>query len=345
MIPSDTPNSSFLAQGNAISCDVNGFFVTVGSAAVPMYTSSLCIYYLCRIKLGMNDEAFSRVERGLHIFIIGFNCASGIIGLVTNTFNSLGIGLCCSFAGYPLNCDFDPDEYGECTRGRDAFKYTLIFTLLPFILSLLVIAVSMSMMCWYVLQQRKLHSTSTDTTCRSYCCMSSCKREEISWSVEQRQRENETVSEFADRLQRVYVRETMKQASLYFLAFIGVYFMPLSISICNIILRFSSSHKVILATTIVYPLGGLFNIFVYTRPKVRHVLRRNPEFSFLQALWVVVKSGGDLPDESTLQQMSRQFEENAPCCRRFFIPVTNVSEMTGMSDFQANRPLRRRGQR
>jgi hypothetical protein len=51
----------------------------------------------------------------------------------------------------------------------------------------------------------------------------------------------------------------------------------------------------ILLTSIVYPLGGLFNILVYTRPKVLSHRRNNPEDSWFRAFILVVRAGGVVP--------------------------------------------------
>jgi hypothetical protein len=51
----------------------------------------------------------------------------------------------------------------------------------------------------------------------------------------------------------------------------------------------------ILLTSIVYPLGGLFNILVYTRPKVLSHRRNNPEDSWFRAFILIVRAGGVVP--------------------------------------------------
>lgn len=47
----------------------------------------------------------------------------------------------------------------------------------------------------------------------------------------------------------------------------------------------------------IYPLGGLFNILVYTRPAVAVLRRRYPEFSRFRALLLVIKAGGEVPED------------------------------------------------
>lgn len=44
------------------------------------------------------------------------------------------------------------------------------------------------------------------------------------------------------------------------------------------------------------PLGGLFNILVYTRPKVTSFRRKQPGISRIKAFWLVLRAGGEVPD-------------------------------------------------
>ena len=68
------------AIGNTRLCEANAFFMIFGTSAVPMYTCALCLYYLCKLKMNMTDEAFTlKVERKLHVGIIAWN-------LITCTF-------------------------------------------------------------------------------------------------------------------------------------------------------------------------------------------------------------------------------------------------------------------
>ena len=361
MVPADTPGSLpiFNNMGNTASCEANAFFVTFGSTAVPMYTCALGIYYLCKIKFNMHNATVLKVERVMHFFIITFNLIPFLIGVTANSFNALGTGGICSFAGYPLFCDLNPDEYGECTRGATAYKYTLIFTFLPHFISLFVISVTMIMLCCHVCCQGRiiqsqgeaLTQTDTDTdnfdneekSCIKSCC--SCSKLSLGRMDvldDLRQREDETLNHFARRVQRVYIRETMKQATLYFVAFILVYLPAIMIAIAINILRVNSiTNEAIIIILFVYPLGGVFNIVVYTRPKVIDFLSRHPEYSFTGAFFEVIKAGGDLPDESSLQREAEQQSgsQDERFCHNFCCPKPLFSELS-MPEFAE---VRRRG--
>jgi hypothetical protein len=49
--------------------------------------------------------------------------------------------------------------------------------------------------------------------------------------------------------------------------------------------------------SIFWPLGGFFNILIYTRPKVARYKDSNPEYLRLYVFLIVVLSGGEVPTE------------------------------------------------
>ncbi len=337
MIPVDTGTNSILARGNTISCEVNGFITSIGSIAVPLYISSLCVYFLCKIKIGMTNEKFYYyVERWLHACIIIFNITGAILALATDSFNPIGTYNFCNFAGFPFNCDIPLDtgaDAEECLRGQNAYKYSFVFTYLPFLGSLIVIIGSMIMISCHAFGERKLYIAGSDET-PTRCCTMKCIR--LNATEEEHQKEDETAADHAARLHYLYVKETMKLAALYFLTYILLFIFPIAISIWHITTKGSDdSFELLFALFIVYPLGGLFNILVYTRPKVKYVLMNNPEYSYTQVLRAVVLAGGDIPDESALQ--ATQFGKDNQFCRCFCFPFNfnTISQLSGMSDFES----------
>ena len=132
MVPADTPGSFpvFASVRSALSCEANGLFLTFGAIASSMYSCSLCIYYLCKIKFNMDNETFRwKIELPfLHFIILSSSTIAAWVGVFTNSFNAIRTAGFCTFPEFPFECDFDPDVHGECTRGADTYKYTLAFT-------------------------------------------------------------------------------------------------------------------------------------------------------------------------------------------------------------------------
>ncbi len=74
------------------------------------------------------------------------------------------------------------------------------------------------------------------------------------------------------------------------------------------IMKQQPSDMSLLMTSIFYPLGGLFNILVYTRPKVLSLRRMNPQYYWFQAFVIVIRAGAVVP-------MVVVEEENSPPAR------------------------------
>ena len=97
-------------------------------------------------------------------------------------------------------------------------------------------------------------------------------------------------------LVKVYRREFVIQASLYVLAYIAPIFFFLFSAINHIIVkRHVIGRVLVLLASIFYPLGGLFNILVYTRPKVSSLRRMNPQYYWFQAFVIVIRAGAVVP--------------------------------------------------
>jgi hypothetical protein len=63
-----------------------------------------------------------------------------------------------------------------------------------------------------------------------------------------------------------------------------------------------------LPISIFWPIGGLFNIMVYTRPKVLSLMDRHPDFPKFVLFLLVVVSGGEAPEEAAIEAALRSLE-------------------------------------
>lgn len=95
---------------------------------------------------------------------------------------------------------------------------------------------------------------------------------------------------------RVYRREIMLQAILYAASFVLVYTL-VGVSFILIVTGLFDTAYMQFVTNIFYPLGGLFNIMIWTRPKVVQLQQCHPSYSYLHALCIVLKAGGELSEE------------------------------------------------
>ena len=272
--------------GNKLTCNMNGVFFVVGFTSTSMYTFFLCYFCLCKVKTNMTDDAFSqKIEWKMHKFIIAFNIIVCVAGLITKTFNTFN-GRWCIFAPVPDGCIENPEIYGECdeTISRNATFLAFATRFVTTLLCLAGIIVCMAKICWHV-----MITTNTTRTTR----LSHLRSQHL--DVTQQTHRDEHNANAADLLVRHYRRQFFIQASLYVLAYAATHSFTW-IGVMVVLAKKQELDSVfLLLASIFYPLGGLFNILVYTRPKVLSLRRNNPQYCWFRAFILVVRAGGVVP--------------------------------------------------
>ena len=272
--------------GNKLTCNMNGIFFVVGFTSTSMYTFFLCYFCLCKVKTNMTDDAFSqKIEWKMHTFIIAFNVIVCVAGLITKTFNTVD-GKLCIINASPPGCRQNPEINGECdeTILRNATLLGFATRFVTTVLCLAGIIVCMVKICWHV-----MITTNTTRTTR----LSNLRGQHH--DVTQQTHGDEYNANAADLLVRHYRRQFFIQASLYVLAFAATHSFTW-IGVMVVLAKKQELDSVfLLLASIFYPLGGLFNILVYTRPKVLSHRRNNPEDSWFRAFILVVRAGGVVP--------------------------------------------------
>ncbi len=99
-----------------------------------------------------------------------------------------------------------------------------------------------------------------------------------------------------ETLSRLYKKELISQVCCYIMVFCFTN-LPFMILMIHQSVSSQVSNNTLRLNTILYPLAGFFNIIVYTRWNVRSWRRSHPECSWLRAFWLVLKAGGDLPND------------------------------------------------
>lgn len=71
----------------------------------------------------------------------------------------------------------------------------------------------------------------------------------------------------------------------------------------HLLFGFYPTGPLLLVSTMQYALGGVFNMIIYSQPKISVLRTTHPEkYSYFQALWLVVKEGIDTPFEEKVQR-------------------------------------------
>ena len=122
-------------------------------------------------------------------------------------------------------------------------------------------------------------------------------------------------------------KEAAKQSILYVCAFFLVYTGPM-IELAIAVAKISRNEISFWITSLFYPIGGLLNMIIYTRPKVQALKKLIPELPIFICFILVVLHGGEVPsvadllsstpnaapmqqeDEPRRQEEDEAFEEN-----------------------------------
>ena len=194
--------------------------------------------------------------------------------------------------GKPLRCDIDPEIYGDCVRGEKASLASLFLLVLPVMLSFVMIIINLARFTFHVYRQEQMFKPTN--------------QEPTNGGSDGNGRTNgassaaDVDSNIRDEDSRIVsgslAKQSLVQSSLYIASFIICYFAPI-ITIIMTALRIPPPAWTVWCVSIFWPLGGFFNILIYTRPKVSRVKESNPEYSRVYVFLIVVLSGGEVPTE------------------------------------------------
>jgi len=114
--PSDQGDVIYGAMGTTTTCAVQGFFNEFGNITTPLYSASLCIWYLLFLKYGWREKECEGIEYVFHLIPIGGGFLMAVVGLAFSLYNNSGF--LCWYAPYPAGCD--TVEPHTCSRGEYA---------------------------------------------------------------------------------------------------------------------------------------------------------------------------------------------------------------------------------
>ena len=280
--------------GNQGTCSAQGFVLHLVGYTVPMYTCALSYYYYCKLKCDMSDETFSRrIEWKAHgtCWLVGLSIS--IAALATNTINTYATGSFCSYATFPADCRDYPDLYDECRGEKTVFAFEMLMLALFVIFQFCIIR-NVSFMLRQILKRDRAFGATRTSSLR----VPSTKNSRNSLSgidLKDPDQLPVPVQSVAESLRKTIRRTMMVQSCLYVAAFFVTYSL-FWIYLAMFMLGLDPPSSMLIASSITCPLGGLFNILVFTRPSV-WILRRRHSYSWLKAFVLVIKAGGEVPHE------------------------------------------------
>ena len=284
------PQALWAVSDSNVGCVLNGTFYSFGASTSLLYYAALCYFYYCKISKRITDEQFTRrYEKKIHIMIAIICVAGACLSIATKTYNTYPTGTFCANTNRPAGCFQRPEIYGECDAEIKVYvSYFTYFSLMVSTYSIIVMLYSMIRLVHSVLHKDKQYGDLPGNP-----------------SPEHLHKYN---------VRKQLLKETMTQAIMYTVG----WFICQSGGVAGAILhlngvaneKFPSVVQIYGAALI--PLSSAFNVFIYTRPAVRHVRRIDPSISWFRAFSMVLKAGGEAPNMEQSSSSTQQQQQPRP---------------------------------
>ncbi|GFH44571.1 hypothetical protein CTEN210_01045 [Chaetoceros tenuissimus] len=306
MGPKDNPDALF-AIGTTESCEAIGFIFIIGLALMVLYTVFLTYYFMRRIKYKVTPQTFAKKEeKYFHVIFIVFAVTVAFIGVSNGSINPQGKGNICGIGPYPVGCDKSPDMI--CERGDGKLLFALS-TVVMVVGGFLLIIVILAMFTHHVYTEERTLTIPAREIGKVHRRRESNEvddeqREENADEMEENNANAGAVAEASEeRNKMILTKQALHQSLLYILAFFFSWLPPIILLIqINFLDIVEEQEWRFWLGAILTPLTGVFNILIYTRPKVLKLKESFPDGSYIDLLTVIVVSGGEIPSMADLLQ-------------------------------------------
>ena len=303
LLPEDT-SARVWAKGSDASCSFLGMLTQLSFASI-WYNGMLSIYYLLTVRFGVKRERFQRrYELAMHLSTIIYFGGTALVGIFINLYSEIEVTQGCWIGEYPQGCE----ALGTCTSTMIGWIYGGI----PFLFTFLSLPINNMMIYCYTRKQLSLvssseedeepssesgeargpespPSSSTPPPARTASLLSSASgsssvRSIISTISATRSSTSNPNSQNAKR-----IREVATQGFLYVFTFYVCYTPAFIIRLLEGLgldgEKESDIYPVLVLNSILLPIQGFFNVFIYTRPNYVRVQAAFPE----QSKWWIMK--------------------------------------------------------
>lgn len=284
--------------GNAATCTANGFFLMVAATNSPMYGYAICYYYLCKIKRNISNEEFRRlIEWKIHLMIWGISVPTSFAGVLTDSINASAYGNMCTYATVPADCRQNRESYDEC-EGEVKQVFFEIMQVTVTMACLLGIACSIALTYLHAIGRDRTLLGTPKTKIMTKNTSNLPTGRHLSIQVGAIHAQPNPPLPDVTRL-RISLRREMRHQCCLYVAAILVTHVPLWIGIARFSNGNTISPSLLMLISVLYPLGGMINVYVYTRPSVITLRRRCPDStSWLKHVILVIAAGGNVPHDN-----------------------------------------------
>ncbi|CAB9496463.1 expressed unknown protein [Seminavis robusta] len=323
------------AVGNHASCTTGGFFILVFIKVSSFYNAYLSIYFLLIVCRNWKEHDFRKpLEIGAHVLATTLPLAVDISAAATQSINPTPFfANLCMYGPYPLGCV----EEDECERSSKATSLIFVAASVPLFWIWTIVGLICTAIVWRTARKTFRRNSQYN--------FEQSIRHSIGQSIRQSSSRT-SIARSSESNNDKMVREMGTQAALYEMAYLNSCIWPLlmmilfgSISDAELAERNLQPGFYILKllTMLFYPSQGAWNFFVYTRPRVIHWKKAQPEYSTLQIYRAVLS--GKAPPRSRSGRFSNTGDQTVDPCQ----PTNrNGEETTAEDDEKTNRVVETR---
>ena len=279
------------AFGTSQTCEVMGFFTQLSLWAI-WYNCILSFYYLLTVRFKVKRRDFSRkYEPYMHLSGLIFFPTTAIVAYVLNWYGEQALTINCWIRTVPMNCD----ENGVCLGDGDVLV-GFIYGALPIGITYLALIINNIVIYNFVRKSFNLgfglqseHLTSVEIDENENDVETSSQHSSITSSSKTIPTGNR-LSEERKIIHEKLVRETAIQGFLYVASFVLTQTPLVILVLLDGAFPYDVEDKpqlywLLVLNSMLCPLQGFFNVFIYVRPTYTRFRAANPE----SPIWLVAK--------------------------------------------------------
>ena len=276
LLPEDGSQQRVWAKGNDKTCNMLGFFTQIAYAAV-VYNGLLSFYYLLTVRLGVKRQRFAtRYEIPFHLCTIIYFVGTAISGSVIGLYSEKEVGFQCWVNDYPQGCA----DQGNCISQYIIWAFGVVPTLAMFA------AIVINNLVIYCHVRKSLSS-------------SPGQEDEAGSGL---------VLTHRQALHNHHIKEVATQGFLYVATFLVSYLPAI------VIMAYENwawpdydepaIYGVLIWNSLLCPLQGFMNMFVYNRPSYNRLRAAHPEMSVFQTIKTACLTK-DIPKMTEISSFTR----------------------------------------
>lgn len=291
--------SMYAAVGNDVTCDLQGFATVLGTSGSTFYSLSLSVYFISVVKFGIAEREITKfAESFLHILPVALAFSGGIYLYVAGYFNASGSTFCWIAPQPYLDC-IEDNPVQEC---REKWKHLILrakaITSYPRVFVMVLNCLALVILLW--VDRTQARRSRRYRRAQQYYEQQSQEnvtvQNDVSATVTVSPNSGLPATHLTTRppYTSVQRRGITMRAIAYIMGFTLTYIFSFIFRLLQLRSDVRPPFILELLTRFFFPLGGFFNLIVFSYPLVVSYRRLSEGSTWIQAFLKVIKSGGDI---------------------------------------------------